>query len=240
MNKIIGMILIAALMSCFTSTASAAEIMETEVIAQETVLQTETFPAENQETISVTEISAENTEEDEWLYTLTDNLEGTETILQIKNEPTKNSFIQFTLENRLEMLLVSMVFVVFGIGTCWVGHKLGGTKFLLRFRGIRTTGTLSHIKWDAWNRAYRYTMTYHLENGKIIISEWPVLQHCLRPEKKLGKTYTIYYNPDKPKEFYCGGFVKGKELGSLSVLIGMLLILVALAILFSVMISLFI
>lgn len=203
-------------------TADATESLATEETTEPTVEETDgVFP---EESVPGGPSFAE-AGEDEWLFTLTDSDAGS-----APHQQPESEFLRFTAENKLVMLLISLVFLVAGTGTCWVGQKLGGTKLLLRLRGVKTTGTLSRVTWDSWNRAYRCTMKYCLESGKVIESDWPVLLHGCRMKKKEGKTYTIYYNPRRPKEFDCRGFAGGQSLGTLTTLVGFLLILVSLAI----------
>lgn len=116
------------------------------------------------------------------------------------------SFAEIIVESKLESILAALVFIVFGIFTCWFAFKLGGLKFFLRFYGIKTTGTLTNVIRDHYNKAYRCIISYQLENGETIESEWPVLQHGISLDKKIGKTYTVYYNPNKTKEYDCSMF----------------------------------
>lgn len=148
-------------------------------------------------------------EEDEWMFTLEEGPEETDS---------------FVAENRWQLLLAALVLGLFGGVSCFLGAKLGGLKFLLWFRGIKTTGTLTGAEWDAWHRGYRLTVTYPLENGRSITSEWPVIQSGLNLERNLGKTYRVCYDPADPTTFDCLGIGKGKALGLLAVLIGLLLI----------------
>ena len=176
-------------------------------------------------------------QDDEWLFTLTDVTEAVQPPLPEADVPAEPGFSQFAAEHRLEFLLAAAVFALFGAGTCWFGKALCGLRFLLRLRGIRTTGTLTRISRDYRTRACRCTMTYPLENGRTASSEWPVQLHLVNPDKYLDRTYTVYYNPKKPKEYDCTFFGPSKLLGTLTVLAGLALMAAALAAVCCVLIS---
>lgn len=147
------------------------------------------------------------------------------------NEIENSEFVE---ENRLQLLLVSFVFAFFGIGCCWMGENIGGLKFSLRLHGIKTIGKLSRLERVVYQdkRGYRCFMLYQIEDGEMIESDWPVLHQGLTLEKKVGKEFTIYYDPENPKKYDCSLFWSDKIFGIFVFLIGSLLIIGAIFILF--------
>ena len=51
-----------------------------------------------------------------------------------------------------QFLLAALVFLLFGIGTVWMGASLGGTRFLLTWKGEKTTGQISRVEWDSYSK----------------------------------------------------------------------------------------
>lgn len=231
-----------------TSAAAEETVRETEpsvpeaeegTVSSETLEVTipETGPLGPEETQPANPIEEDPFQGDDWLFTLTDVPADTVPESLEPAEPAEPGFFQFAAEHRLEFLLAAGVLSLFGAGTCWFGNALCGLRFLLRLRGIRTTGTLSRVSRDYRTRAYRCTMTYPLENGRTISSEWPVHQHLLNPDRYLGRTYTVYYDPQKPNVYDCAFFGPSKLLGTLTVLMGLVMIAAALAAVCCVLIS---
>lgn len=130
-----------------------------------------------------------------------------------------------------QFLLAALVFLLFGIGTVWMGASLGGTRFLLTWKGEKTTGQISRVEWDSYSKKYNCFICYTLANGKKQEERiMPITFNRGAMKKKIGTEYDVYYNPDKPKQFFCPKFFTANLFGLLCMAIGIALIIGALVV----------
>ena len=130
-----------------------------------------------------------------------------------------------------QFLLVALVFTLFGIGTVWMGVSMGGTRFLLTQKGEKTVGHISRVERDTYEKSYHSFIVYTTANGsKIEERILPITWKRTTMKNKVGTEYTLYYNPNKPKQFFCPTFVATNLIGLLCILLGLALIVGALVV----------
>ena len=139
------------------------------------------------------------------------------------------TFLEIVEESTLEIFLAALVFLVFGALTVWVGFSMGGTRFLLVINGTKTTGQITRSVRDSINKNYRTFFCYTTEDGQT--HEEHLLAFSAHKHRKLANkdTFTVYYNPLKPKQYFCPKYFLTNVMGLLCLVIGVALFAAAFA-----------
>jgi hypothetical protein len=118
------------------------ETLAEETAREETVPETEAVPEEEttvaatEETVAVETAEELDSDEDEWLITLTDDPGKTESKQQESSRENPKGVIGFAAENRVLFLLIVLALCVIVAEICWISRKLGGKELLRRLQAI--------------------------------------------------------------------------------------------------------
>ena len=140
------------------------------------------------------------------------------------------TWVEMCQENWWQMLLASLVFAIFGVGTIWCGVSIGGARFLLLFKGVKTTGQLTRVERDHYTKKYQCYLTYDLLDGRK--REERILPITLTRgamKKKIGTEYTVFYDEEKPKNHFCPRFWTTNLFGLICLATGIALVVGAVA-----------